>query len=71
MMRSGTPKAIVDRVSGALDKAMQSPDTGEKIAAAGLEVDYRNAAGMSDHLKVLRERYADIIKKNNIRIEHP
>ena len=69
MMPSGTPKAIVDRVSGAVDKAMRSPDTGEKLAAAGLEVDYRNAAGMSDHLKVLRERYADIIKKNNIRIE--
>ena len=69
MMPSGTPKAIVDRVSGAVDKAMQSPDTGERLAAAGLEVDYRNAAGMSDYLKVLRERYADIIKKNNIRIE--
>ena len=69
MMPSGTPKAIVDRVSAAVDKAMRSPDTGEKLAAAGLEVDYRNAAGMSDHLKVLRERYADIIKKNNIRIE--
>ena len=69
MMPSGTPKAIVDRVSGAVDKAMQSPDTREKLAAAGLEVDYRNAAGMSDRLKVLREGYADIIKKNNIRIE--
>ena len=69
MMPSGTPKAIVDRVSGAVDKAMQSPDTGEKLAAAGLEVDYRNATAMSDYLKVLRERYADIIKKNNIRIE--
>ena len=69
MMPSGTPKPIVDRVSGAVDKAMQSPDTGEKLAAAGLDVDYRNAAGMSDYLKVLRERYADIIKKNNIRIE--
>ena len=69
MMPSGTPKAIVDRVSGAVDKAMQSPDTAEKLAAAGLEVNYRNAAAMADHLKMVREGYADIIKKNNIRIE--
>ena len=69
MVPSGTPKPIVDRLSAAVDKAMQASDTGDKLAAAGLEIDYRRPADMASYLKVQRERYAEIIKKNNIRIE--
>ena len=69
MMPSGTPKPIVDRISAAIDKAMKSPDTGEKLNASGLELDYRRPEEFGKYLKDQRERFAEIIKKNNIKIE--
>jgi tripartite-type tricarboxylate transporter receptor subunit TctC len=69
MVPSGTPKPIVDRLSAAVNKAMQYPDTGEKLNASGLELDYRSPQDFARNLKEQRERFAEIIKKNNIRID--
>jgi tripartite-type tricarboxylate transporter receptor subunit TctC len=69
MVPSGTPKPLVDRLTAAVDKAMKAPDTGEKLLASGLELDYRRPADFAKYLAVQRERFGDIIKKNNIRIE--
>ena len=69
MVPSGTPKPIVDRLSAAVDKAMQYPDTAEKLAASGLELDYRRPEDFARYLKEQRERFGDIIKQNNIKIE--
>lgn len=69
MVPSGTPKAIVERLAKAIDTAMQSADTRERLAVAGLELDYRRTADFAPYLKEQRERFADIIRKNNIRIE--
>ena len=41
----------------------------ERIEAAGLEVDYRRAEAFGPYLQEQRARFAEIIKKNNIRIE--
>jgi tripartite-type tricarboxylate transporter receptor subunit TctC len=69
MVPAGTPKPIVERLAVAIDKAMQSPDTRERIQAAGLEVDYRRTEDFGPYLQGQRTRFAEIIKKNNIRIE--
>jgi tripartite-type tricarboxylate transporter receptor subunit TctC len=69
MVPAGTPKPIVERLSRAVDTAMQGSDMREKIAAAGLEVDYRPPAEFTRYLKEQRVRFAEIIKKNDIRIE--
>ena len=69
MVPAGTPKPLVDQIAAALDKAMKAADTPEKLAAAGLEPDYKPPQEFTRYLKEQRERYADIIKKNNIRIE--
>ena len=69
MVPAGTPRAVVDRLSKAIDAAMQAPDTREKINAAGLEVDYRPTSAFGGYLNDQRTRFADIIKKNNIQIE--
>ena len=69
MVPSGTPKAVVDRLSKAVDTAMQSSDTREKIANAGLEVAYRATHEFGPYLADQRKRFADIIKKHNIRID--
>jgi tripartite-type tricarboxylate transporter receptor subunit TctC len=69
MVPTGTPKPIVERLSRALDTAMQSADMREKIAVAGLEVDYRPPGEFTRYLKEQKVRFEEIIKKNNIRIE--
>jgi tripartite-type tricarboxylate transporter receptor subunit TctC len=69
MVPAGTPKAIIERLARAIDTAMQSGDTRERLAAAGLELDYRRTDDFARYLKEQHVRFADIIKKNNIRIE--
>lgn len=69
MVPAGTPKSVIDRLSKAIDTAMQSTDTRERINAAGLEVAYRRTDEFGGYLKDQRARFAEIIKKNNIRIE--
>ena len=69
MVPRGTSKAIVDRLARTLDTAMQAADMRERIATAGLEVDYRPPGEFARYLKEQQVRFAEIIKKNNIRIE--
>lgn len=69
MMPSGAPKPVVDKLSAEVEKAMKSPDLAEKMAASGLELDYRRPADFARFLAEQRERFADIIKKNNIHID--
>jgi tripartite-type tricarboxylate transporter receptor subunit TctC len=69
MVPSGTPKPIVDRLARGIDAAMQTTDFRERLAAAGLELDYRRSDDFGRYLKDQQTRFADIIRKNNIRIE--
>ena len=48
---------------------MKFPDTGEKLAASGLELDYRRPEEFTRYLAEQRGRFSEIIKKNNIKIE--
>jgi tripartite-type tricarboxylate transporter receptor subunit TctC len=69
MVPAGTPKAVIDRLSKAVDTAMQTAETRERLNAAGLEVDYRATSVFGGYLQDQRARFADIIRKNNIRID--
>jgi tripartite-type tricarboxylate transporter receptor subunit TctC len=69
MVPAGTPQPIVSRLASAIDTAMQSADTRERLANAGLELDYRRTDEFTRYLKEQRARFSEIIRKNNIRIE--
>ena len=69
MAPAGTPKPLIERLSAAVDKAVKSPDIMPQFAAAYIEPEYVPTAEFGAYLKAQRERYADIIKKNNIRVE--
>ena len=69
MVPTGTPKPIVDRIASAVETAMQSGDVRERIAGVGLEVQYRRTEEFTRYLKEQQARFADIIKKGNIKIE--
>jgi tripartite-type tricarboxylate transporter receptor subunit TctC len=69
MVAAGTPQPLVKRLTAAVDEAMKAPDMRERLAGAGLEVDYRPTADFSRHLKGQKERFSDIIRKANIKVE--
>ena len=52
-----------------VDKAMQGTDGRDKLIAAGVEVDYRRTDDFTQYLKTQKVRFADVIKKGNIKIE--
>lgn len=69
MVPTGTPKPIVDRIASAVETAMQSAEVRERIASVGLQVEYRRTEEFTRYLKEQQARFADIIKKGNIKIE--
>jgi tripartite-type tricarboxylate transporter receptor subunit TctC len=69
MVPAGTPAPIVKRLAMEVDKAMQSSDAKDRLVAAGVEVDYRRTDNFGEYLKGQKARFADIIKKGNIKIE--
>ena len=69
MVATGTPKAVVDRLSAAMYTVMQSAEVRERLAGVGLEVDYGGADEFAPYLKEQQARFADIIKRANIKVE--
>lgn len=69
MVSAGTPKPLADKLTAAVDKALQSQDTRDKLMSVGVEVDYRRIDEMDRYLKTQSARFAEIIKKNGIRVE--
>jgi tripartite-type tricarboxylate transporter receptor subunit TctC len=66
---AGTPRAIVERLNGAINSAMRRPEMMERFAAQGADV----LSGTPDELASLVERelakFARIIKQAGIRVE--
>ena len=69
MVPAGTPKPVVARMAAAVETAMQSVEVRERIAGIGVEVDYRRTEEFTRYLKEQQARFADIIKKGNIKLE--
>ena len=69
MVPTGTPKPVVDRIAAAVDTAMQSADVRERINGIGVEAIYRPTADFTRYLKEQQDRFADIIKRGNIKVE--
>ena len=69
MVPAGTPKPIVDRLAASMETMMQTPDMQDRLSKVGLEVDYRRAEAFAEDLKLQRERFTDIIRKGNIKID--
>ena len=69
MVPAGTPKQAVDRLSAAMDTAMQAGDMRERLSSVGLEVNYVRGEEFGRYLKDQRARFADIIQKGNIKLD--
>jgi len=65
----GTPKPIIDKLSAALQKALQDPDVQERLAQSGAETVPAERAMpevLRDHLKAEIDRWVPIIRKAGV-----
>lgn len=69
MVAAGTPKPLVDKITSAVDKVLQTQDARDKLGSVGLDVNYHRAEEMAAYLKKQSAQVADIIKSANIKIE--
>ena len=69
MVPAGTPKPIVDRLAAEVDRAMKSPEAKKGFDSIFVEVDYRPTEEFARTLKQQKERFAEIIRKGNIKVE--
>ena len=66
---AGTPRPIIDRLNGELQKALSSADAKQKLAAAGVEPMVNTPEQFAAFLKSEIARYAQIVKTANIKAE--
>ncbi len=69
MVPAGTPKLAVDRIAAAVETAMLAADVKERMNSIGVEPAYRPTAEFTRYLKEQQDRFADIIKRGNIKVE--
>jgi tripartite-type tricarboxylate transporter receptor subunit TctC len=59
----------VSKLAGEIRKAIEAPDLRERFMALGLEPTASSPEEMAAFLKNEQQRYGDIIRKANIKIE--
>jgi tripartite-type tricarboxylate transporter receptor subunit TctC len=63
---AGTPAPIVTRMARAIDEALKSSDTVEKLDAGGLKPTYLGPAAMRAEIDTESKYFADIIKRGHV-----
>jgi tripartite-type tricarboxylate transporter receptor subunit TctC len=66
---AGTPREVLARLSGEIDKALQAGELRERLVNAGLDPVSTRPEELPAFLRREQERYASIIKSANIKIE--
>jgi tripartite-type tricarboxylate transporter receptor subunit TctC len=65
----GTPREVLQRLSGEIRSALQSPELRERYVALGLDPVATTPDEMAASMRREQERYASIIKNANIKVE--
>ena len=66
---AGTPREVLVRLAAEVQKALQAPDLRERYVTLGMEPVWNTPDEMGAFLKREQERYAQIIRNANIKIE--
>jgi tripartite-type tricarboxylate transporter receptor subunit TctC len=66
---AGTPRPIVDKVSGQLRQALGAPAIVKQLLEQGQEPAPMTPSELGDYLRVETERWARIIKEQNLKLE--
>ncbi len=67
---AGTPKDILARIAGEIQKAVQAPDLKERYITLGMDTASNTPDEMAAMMRREQDRYAQIIKTANIKIEN-
>ncbi|WP_455282925.1 Bug family tripartite tricarboxylate transporter substrate binding protein [Cupriavidus necator] len=66
---AGTPKAVIDKLTGEIDKIMRTEAFRKKAEELGAEAKYMNPQQLAQYQKAELERWAKVIKSANIQAE--
>jgi tripartite-type tricarboxylate transporter receptor subunit TctC len=66
---AGTPKPVIDRLSGAIVAALQAPELREKLLAVGLEPTGTTPQRLAEIMAADTARWGPIIKASGFTLE--
>jgi tripartite-type tricarboxylate transporter receptor subunit TctC len=66
---AGTPREVIDRLHGAIVKALRQPDVSKRLAAEGAEPIGSTPEEFAAHIKAEIARVASVVRAAGIRIE--
>jgi tripartite-type tricarboxylate transporter receptor subunit TctC len=66
---AGTPAPIIDKMAKAIDEALKSPETLDKLDKAGAKSTYLGPAAMRAQITADSTLFADVIKRGNAQAE--
>jgi len=69
MVPTGTPKDVIEKIAVATEKAMSSSEVKQAFNTIALEIDYRRSDEFIKYLKNIKTAFAEVIKKNNIKLD--
>ncbi len=69
MVPANTPSAEVQKLAGALEQIMLSPEVRQAFSGIAVEVDYRPAESFGRYLASIRSRFTEVIRANNIKAD--
>ena len=66
---AGTPRAAINKIADAINKALQQPDVVQRVNTAFLEPLFRNPDQMAETVKADKERYAKAVKISGAKVD--
>ncbi|MDF2999510.1 MAG: putative Bug-like extracytoplasmic solute binding receptor, family [Xanthobacteraceae bacterium] len=66
---AGTPQPIIDRIYADMAKALKSPEVADKYRKINVEPSGMSPAEFKEYQKAEIAKWADLIKKNNIKVD--
>ena len=65
----GTPRAVVERLNGAINQALKQPDVRQRFTAASIEVIGGSPQEFADYIQAELKRWGEVARAANIRSE--
>lgn len=69
VVRSGTPRAVIDRISSAMIKASANPELVAKVREAGAEMTYTTPEQLGEIIRSDVRKFGDIVKASGIKAQ--
>lgn len=69
LVPTGTPQAVIDRLSAEIGKALAAPDLKSRLSAQGTEPAYQGPTEFRAYIAAEQKRWTDVIGKAKITIE--